>query len=200
MRTSTWLLQSSWWVLATEICPSQLWTSRWLARSSSPTQMKMKTGTGEWSYCCIVSIVICDTFGLFVFNMICLCGECERQTWSFIGLKQLFSVNSRWQLASVNSLATGRCKWHTGGIFLYCRWLFWNHLEVAQTHSQSLLSQQIPASYEHWFVWGTQKTWLPNTTKYITLLNMSFCINYLYALSLIMICVFRKTDHILVTD
>lgn len=33
-----------------------------------------------------------DTFGLFVFNMICLCGKCEWQTWSFFGFKLLFGL------------------------------------------------------------------------------------------------------------
>lgn len=49
-----------------------------------------------------------------------------------------------------------RCEWHAAGIFMYCGWLLWNHLEMAQTHP-STLSQQIVTSNEHWLVWGPQK-------------------------------------------
>lgn len=135
MRTSAWLLQSSWWVLATEICPSQLWTSRWLARSSSPTQMKMKTGKGKWSYCCIMSI---DAFGLFVFSVACLCGRCEWQTCdhllvsdSFLGE---FTVTAIWFCEQFGNREVWVARWW---YFFYWRWLFWNHLEVAQTHTHS---------------------------------------------------------------
>lgn len=55
---------------------------------------------------------------LFVLN-ICLCGKCEWQTCDYLSVSDLFSwwIQSEKRFASVNSLATGRCEWHTGGIF-----------------------------------------------------------------------------------
>ncbi len=110
MRTSAWLRQSSWWVLATEICPSQLWTSRWLARSSSPTQMKMKTGTGEWKYessvvqrALFYAIDVC-------FMWFYLWQVWVTDMWSFIGFKLVF----RW-FEDDNSLLLWTV-WQQGGV------------------------------------------------------------------------------------